>query len=78
VLSDFVYASEVWRSPLKASHPSDKLQGLAIQLERLADFAETEQIIWQMRQICLRRRLHSHEELPFFEEPLRVASSTST
>jgi hypothetical protein len=37
-----------------------------------------EQIIWQMRQICLRRRLHSHEELPFFEEPLRVASSTST
>jgi tRNA (cmo5U34)-methyltransferase len=37
-----------------------------------------EQIIWQMRPICLRRRLHSHEELPFFEEPLRVASSTST
>jgi hypothetical protein len=48
-----------WRHDpyVKATYPSDKLESLAIELDGLTDFVETGQIIWQMRQICLRRKI---------------------
>lgn len=43
---------------VEATYPSGKLETLAIELDRLTSFAETGQIIWQMRQICLRRKIY--------------------
>jgi hypothetical protein len=50
-----------WRHDpyVQATYPSDKLQSLAIELDGLTNIAETGQIIWQMRQICLRRKVKS-------------------
>lgn len=47
-----------WRRDpyVKGTYPSDKLEGLAIDLDGLTSFTETGQITWEMRQICLRRK----------------------
>jgi trans-aconitate 2-methyltransferase len=54
-----------WRHDpyVEAAYPSDKLESLAIKLERLTASAEAGQIIWRIRQICLRRRAKSYGTL---------------
>jgi hypothetical protein len=46
-----------WRHDpyVEAAYPLDRLESLAIELDGLTHFAETGKIVWQMRQISLRR-----------------------
>ena len=48
-----------WRHDpfVEATYPSEKLERLAVELDRLTAFADTGRIVWKMRQICLRRKI---------------------
>jgi hypothetical protein len=45
-----------WRHDpfVEATYPSEKLERLAVELDRLTAFADTGRIFWKMRQISLR------------------------
>ena len=48
-----------WRHDpfVEATYPQEKLERLAVELDRLTAFADTGRIVWKMRQICLRRKI---------------------
>jgi hypothetical protein len=39
---------------VEATYPPEKLERLAVELERLTAFADTGRIVWKIRQISLR------------------------